>query len=151
MNLAGPTSCEQHRAGWWASVRRASADIKLAHSVFALPFAILGACLATPALGGQPPPGAWRTFAYQLLVVVLCMVFARTWAMLVNRLADRGYDARNQRTAARAIASGRLALDRARLITGAAALGFIACCALFLLFNNAWPIALDRLISKISF
>ncbi|MEL6797057.1 MAG: 4-hydroxybenzoate octaprenyltransferase, partial [Planctomycetota bacterium] len=53
-------------------------DIKLAHTVFAMPFAILGAALAF-----EPEPSAGR-IAIVLGLVVVCMVFARTWAMLVN-------------------------------------------------------------------
>jgi 4-hydroxybenzoate polyprenyltransferase len=68
-------------------IRSLAADIKLAHSVFALPFAILAAFLARPAIA---PPAR---FSGQLALVVLCMVFARTWAMLFNRLADRRLDA----------------------------------------------------------
>ena len=56
-------------------------DIKLSHSVFALPFAVLAGCLAWP----TGKSGAVWMFA----AVVACMVTARTWAMLVNRLADR--------------------------------------------------------------
>ncbi len=70
-------------------------DIKLAHSIFALPFAVYGTFLA------RHPGAIWSTFAGQLGLVVLCMVAARTWAMVVNRLADRRIDAQNPRTAGR--------------------------------------------------
>jgi 4-hydroxybenzoate polyprenyltransferase len=121
-----------------AAVRTAAADIKLAHSVFALPFALLGAVLARP--GSMP----WPAFAGVLALVVVCMVCARTWAMMVNRLADRGIDARNARTARRALASGRLDLRAAGAITLGAALTFIAACSLFGLLNaNWWPLALS--------
>ena len=70
----------------------AARDIKLAHSVFALPFAILGAALAADF--SQSPVH----LALQLVLIVLCMVAARTWAMLVNRLADARIDAKNPRT-----------------------------------------------------
>ena len=59
----------------FARLRLAFADIKLAHSVFALPFALLGAFLA------RPPRQEWARFAAQLALVVVCMVAARTWAM----------------------------------------------------------------------
>ncbi len=123
-------------------MRLAALDIKLAHSVFALPFAILGAFLATPALRPGATGSAWRAFAGQGALVVLCMVCARTWAMLVNRLADRDFDSRNARTSRRIIASGALPLARARAITLGAALAFVACCAGFLTFDNAWPLIL---------
>ncbi len=65
--------------------------IRFSHTVFALPFA-LGALVV--AANGQP---ALRT----LLLVVTCMVFARTAAMLFNRLVDWSLDQRNPRTASR--------------------------------------------------
>lgn len=138
--------------GWFSSLKLAALDIKLAHSIFAMPFAILGAVLATPVLrAGQPTDlerragldASWRTFCIQLGIIVLCMVFARTWAMLVNRLADRRFDQANARTARRLIASGALPLARARAITLATALAFIAATALFLIFHNPWPLSLS--------
>lgn len=126
-----------------AGFAAALGDIKLAHSVFALPFALLGAFLATPATAPDPPAHAWPRFAGQLALVVACMVAARTWAMLVNRIADRRFDAHNERTARRAIPSGRSTARDATLVALAAAAAFIACCALFLaFFSNPWPIAL---------
>lgn len=119
----------------------AAADIKLHHSVFALPFAVLGAFLARPAASTA------GRFAGQLALVVACMVAARTWAMLVNRLADAGFDAANPRTARRAVASGRLSVRDARVLAAAAALAFVACCGLFwVLFTNPWPVALSPLV-----
>jgi 4-hydroxybenzoate polyprenyltransferase len=121
-----------------AAVRTAAADIKLAHSVFALPFAVLAAFLA------RPDAMSWRTFAGVLALVVLCMVCARTWAMMVNRLADRRIDAQNARTARRAIASGRLSVRDARLVTAGAAAAFVVSCALFgVLHANWWPLILS--------
>jgi 4-hydroxybenzoate polyprenyltransferase len=70
--------------------------IKIEHTVFALPFALLGAMLAA---GGWPP---WRTVFW----VVVAMVGARSFAMAFNRLADRRIDAENPRTASRAIPAG---------------------------------------------
>lgn len=134
---AAPTS-----PGWLSSLRLAAADIKLAHSVFALPFAILGAFLATPYLHGTPLH--WPTLTGQLTLIVLCMIFARTWAMLVNRLADREFDKANERTARRLIASGTLPISRARAITLACALAFIATTSgFFILFHNPWPLILS--------
>src|SRR5512142_691009 len=72
--------------------------IKVAHTVFALPFALMGAFLAA---GGFPP---WRTVFY----VVLAMVGARSAAMGFNRLADAEIDARNPRTKDRAIPKGQV-------------------------------------------
>ncbi|MFG0327817.1 MAG: UbiA family prenyltransferase, partial [Phycisphaerales bacterium JB037] len=124
--------------GLAGSIREAAGDIKLAHSVFALPFALLAAVMAF-----EPQPKAGRVVGVIALVVV-CMVLARTWAMLFNRIVDRDIDAQNPRTDRRAVASGRLPVRSARAIAGASALGFIAACAMFwVFFDNAWPIALS--------
>ena len=72
--------------------------IKWEHSVFALPFALTGAVLAA---NGVPAP---RT----LLLIVVCMVSARTAAMAFNRLVDSDIDRINPRTAMRAIPAGLL-------------------------------------------
>jgi 4-hydroxybenzoate polyprenyltransferase len=70
--------------------------IKFSHTVFALPFALTGALLAA---GGFPT-------LQQILWIILAMVGARTAAMAMNRLIDAGIDARNPRTAGRAIPAG---------------------------------------------
>ncbi|HXZ10467.1 MAG TPA: UbiA-like polyprenyltransferase [Paraburkholderia sp.] len=75
--------------------------IKFEHSVFALPFALVGALLAARAGGGFP---TWR----QILWIVVAMVGARSAAMTMNRVADREYDRRNPRTANRALPAGEL-------------------------------------------
>lgn len=72
--------------------------IKWEHSVFALPFALCGAMLAS---GGLPT-------AHQLLWIVVAMVGARSAAMAFNRLADASIDAANPRTRARALPAGHL-------------------------------------------
>ncbi len=119
-------------------LRLAAADIKLAHSVFALPFAVLGAFLARPEGTG------WGRFVGQLGLVVVCMVAARTWAMLVNRLADRTFDAANPRTQRRVLASGRMSARDAATVAGGSAAVFIAACGLFwALFGNPWPLILS--------
>lgn len=116
------------------TLRTALGDIKLAHTVFAMPFAILGAALAF-----EPEPGAARV-AVVLALVVVCMVFARTWAMLVNRLADARFDAANPRTAGRAVAAGRLGVRQGWFVALGSALLFCVTAALFWpLTGNLWP------------
>lgn len=84
--------------------------IKFSHTVFALPFALLGFFLGTL----EAPGGfSWRL----LLLVVLCMVFARSAAMAFNRYLDRDIDGRNPRTAQREIPAG--------IISARSALGFV--------------------------
>ena len=133
---AAPTQSLRFPLG--SRLRTAAGDIKLAHSVFAMPFAVFAAFLA------RAPGSPWPRFAGQLALVVVCMVCARTWAMMVNRLTDRRFDAANPRTARRAVASGRLSVRDASLFTAAAAAAFVAACALFfVLFKNPWPLALS--------
>ncbi len=74
--------------------------IKIEHTLFALPFAFLGAVLAANGL-----PTSW-----QLLWIVVAMVGARSAAMAFNRIADRSFDARNPRTASRALPAGLLSV-----------------------------------------
>ena len=74
--------------------------VKIGHSVFALPFALASAALAMRAEGG------WSTRT--ALWIVFCAVMARTAAMAQNRLVDARLDARNPRTASRALPAGRV-------------------------------------------
>ena len=153
-----PPSARPAAKGSLASkVAIAFADIKIAHSVFALPFALLAAFLAGPGRAmiahrnmvaetaeGETPSEfdfGWFHFAVKLGLIVLCMVFARTWAMLVNRIADRKLDAENPRTKQRAFAAGRLsAADGLLMLAGSAGL-FITACSMFTVFyDNLWPL-----------
>ena len=119
-----------------STVRALAADIKLSHSVFALPFALLAAFLAGTHAGAID----WSRFAGQLVLIVLAMVFARTVAMLANRLLDARIDKDNPRTAGRAIPSGRVAPGAAAAALAVCALGFMAVCVAFgLLYGNWWP------------
>ncbi|MCE9619822.1 MAG: putative 4-hydroxybenzoate polyprenyltransferase [Planctomycetes bacterium] len=122
------------------AIREAARDIKLHHSVFALPFALLAACIAA-----RTPSGiAWDQFAILLALVCVAMIAARTTAMLANRIADAGIDARNPRTSGRAIPSGRLLLAQAKLMAAASALLFFAACGAFgVLRGNWWPLMLS--------
>lgn len=92
--------------------------IKFEHTVFALPFALMGAFLARR---GIPP---LVTFGW----VVLAMVGARTCAMGFNRLVDLDYDRRNPRTADRALPAGAVTPSEAWLMVGLAAVLFFFAC-----------------------
>lgn len=117
----------------------ALSDIKLAHSVFALPFAILGAFLVAPYKSDAPEHGInWTAFLGMLPLIILCMIFARTWAMLVNRVADSKIDADNDRTKNRAFASGALSLKDGYFLLAASALGFILTATSFGFFYTNW-------------
>jgi len=130
-----------------SSIALIAADIKIAHSVFALPFAILAAVMAAPDGGSEKPvlrftysPEARNTFALQVSLIILAMVFARTVAMLANRWLDRKIDASNPRTAGRALPSGRLSPVTALGIAIGCAAAFMFICAMFgVLFDNWWP------------
>ena len=94
--------------------------IKIEHTLFALPFAFLGAVLAA---GGLPTP-------WQILWIVIAMVGARSAAMAFNRLADRNIDARNPRTALRALPAGLLSVGFVWAFTIVAAALFLLAAAM---------------------
>ncbi len=109
--------------------------IRFSHTLFALPFALLGAALAAFA------PGAPRPRLQDWLGILLCMAAARSAAMAFNRLADRSYDALNPRTANRHIPAGRLTARSVLVFTIASAAAFIAATLLF--WPNRWPLYLS--------
>ena len=84
--------------------------IKFEHSLFALPFALVGALLAARAGGGLPA-------VRQIFWIIVAMVGARSAAMTMNRIADIEYDRRNPRTASRALPAGELSLGFAWTFT----------------------------------
>src|SRR5258708_19179356 len=90
--------------------------VKLPHTLFALPFALLGLLVAS-----QTHPITWRTLA----LVVLAFTCARFVALGFNRIADRELDARNPRTRARELPSGRLTLRQAWVAVVGAGVGFL--------------------------
>lgn len=121
---------------WTRRINLALADIKLAHSVFALPFAILATFLVAPRttdnrIDFTDLPGT-------LTLIILAMVFARTWAMLVNRVADASLDAENARTMNRAFASGSLSKRDGFLLLTATAAAFVVTTAGFGVFYDNW-------------
>ncbi len=81
------------------SIKHYFSLVKFSHTVFALPFAVIGFFLGVEYLGASPD---WSLF----LKVVLCMIFARSAAMGFNRYIDRRFDEKNARTAIREIPSG---------------------------------------------
>ncbi len=112
--------------------------VKLSHSVFALPFALLGAFLAGRNIEGRGMP-QWG----QLGLVVICMVAARSVAMTFNRIVDANIDARNPRTASRPLPAGRLSLTMGWAMLSVSAILFILACLGFAFFyGNRWPIIL---------
>jgi 4-hydroxybenzoate polyprenyltransferase len=107
----GQTFGGESRLGRWASF------VKLPHTLFALPFALLGVLAAS-----FTQPVGWRLVA----LVVIAFSAARWAAMGFNRIADREYDARNPRTANRELPRGAISLREAWISVIAASLAFIA-------------------------
>lgn len=108
--------------------------IKFSHSVFALPFALFAAFLAAD---GLPHWG-------QILLIVWCMVAARSVAMTFNRVADAAIDARNPRTAGRAIPAGEIGAGAAWLFLAACAVAFfLGAAGFWILDENPWPLYLS--------
>ncbi|MBU0639641.1 MAG: putative 4-hydroxybenzoate polyprenyltransferase [Planctomycetes bacterium] len=116
----------------FANVRTWGEMIKLSHSVFALPFALLGTFLAA-----RPQRPEWG----QLGLIVVCMVAARSAAMTFNRICDASIDARNPRTAGRHIPRGLIGRGAAWAFwAGAAALFALGCAGFWQLYANPWPL-----------
>jgi len=123
-------------------VRNYLSLIKFSHTIFAMPFALIGFFLGLVYLGasleffqsrsgsgyriGYPDIG-WQQTGIKFLLVILCMVFARSAAMAFNRYLDRSFDAKNPRTAIREIPSGILEANNVLLFTIANCLLFIVC------------------------
>jgi len=94
--------------------------IKFSHTIFALPFALIGFSLAIQSGKAQ---FSWE----KLVLVILCMLFARSAAMAFNRYIDRTFDAKNPRTAVREIPSGTISPASALTMVIVCCLAFITC------------------------
>jgi len=99
--------------------------IKFEHSIFALPFAMIGMMWGSRHAFGEAWPG-WRVFG----LIVVAMVSVRSAAMAYNRIADRDIDALNPRTKTRAIPSGLLKLSQVNLFFFASCIIFFTAAAL---------------------
>lgn len=107
-----------------ARLRVYASFVRFSHSVFALPFALVGALLATRVV-------AWEWM--RLVWIVAAMVTARSAAMGFNRLADAQFDARNPRTSMRELPQGRMSRTEA--------IGFVVMSSL-LFVASTWPLGL---------
>jgi 4-hydroxybenzoate polyprenyltransferase len=111
--------------------RRFASLVKIEHTVFALPFAYIGALLAV----GDIPSG------HDLVWITVAMVGARSLAMGLNRLIDREIDARNPRTATRELPAGLLSRVQVTAFCAAAfAVYLLACFQLDPIVRWLWPI-----------
>lgn len=111
--------------------------IKFSHTIFAMPFAFIGFFLGifhyTSIVPGWhkmifPLQLDWDFLITKLILIILCMVFARSAAMAFNRYLDRNFDAKNPRTAIREIPAGVIKANNALLFTLINSLLFVACC-----------------------
>ncbi|MEW4570445.1 UbiA-like polyprenyltransferase [Tautonia sp. JC769] len=130
-------STDARSTGVWAKLADILGMIRFSHTLFALPFALLGAAMAVldPRGGADAGPKEW-------IGILLCMVTARSAAMAFNRLVDRRIDANNPRTATRHLPSGRLSVRSVAVFTVVNAVLFIGATALFLP-ENRWPMVLS--------
>jgi 4-hydroxybenzoate polyprenyltransferase len=114
------------------TVRHLLELIRFSHTLFALPFALLAAVMAwhLQVVRSQEVGG-----------ILLCMVTARSFAMAMNRLADRKLDADNPRTSGRHLPSGILSVPQVTVFAIICALGFVA--STFLFLPNRLPLYLS--------
>jgi len=111
--------------------QRFFALVKFEHTIFALPFAYVGALLA---VDGVPT-------AHDLLWITVAMVGARSLAMGLNRLIDAGLDARNPRTARRELPAGLLSVTQVVVFCLASlAVFLVSVYQLSPLVQKLWPI-----------
>ncbi len=117
------------------TIRHLLEMIRFSHTIFALPFALLSALLAW-----QDEPFRW----VDLVGILICMVFARSFAMAFNRLVDARIDGKNPRTATRHLPAGKLSATVVWLFLLANALAFLGSTAIFYLREpaNPWPLIL---------
>ena len=100
-----------------ARLRTYASFVRVSHSVFALPFALVGGLLAMRNTGFD-----WT----RVIWIVCCMVTARSAAMGFNRVVDAAFDARNPRTANREIPTGRMTRREGWLFVTVSSALFIA-------------------------
>lgn len=118
------------------SIKNYLSLIKFSHTIFAMPFALIGFFLAYFSLSYSKMPG-WHSTIYpdgfltsmivKLALVILCMIFARSAAMAFNRYLDRHFDALNPRTAIREIPAGIINEKNALIFTIVNCILFVAC------------------------
>jgi 4-hydroxybenzoate polyprenyltransferase len=114
--------------------------VKFSHTIFALPFALIGFALGMYALlfsgiawwgsspfGGESPT-LKRILIEKFILVIICMVTARSAAMAFNRYLDRQFDAKNPRTAIREIPAGIISPNSALRFTILSCVLFLTAC-----------------------
>ena len=119
-----------------SSVKNYLSLIKFSHTIFAIPFAVIGFFLGVYRYPQMYSPG-WHTLIYPnnswnkmfilFCLVMLCMITARSAAMAFNRYLDRQFDAKNPRTAIREIPAGIISEKNALFFTILMCILFIIC------------------------
>jgi 4-hydroxybenzoate polyprenyltransferase len=106
--------------------------IKFSHTIFAMPFALIGFFLGYKKImnhnGPADPFSVNEYLIKQFILVILCMIFARSAAMAFNRYLDRHYDALNPRTAIREIPKGIITANNALAFTIVSCFLFLVSC-----------------------
>jgi 4-hydroxybenzoate polyprenyltransferase len=117
--------------------------VKFSHTIFAMPFALIGFFLGIKDLERIPWVKVYKFWELTVLqktkllfyhqwwlfiLVIGCMIFARSAAMAFNRWLDKHFDAKNPRTAIREIPAGVIKANNALFFVIANCLLFIACC-----------------------
>jgi len=124
----------------WLKFQRFLELIRFSHTIFALPFALLASYWAW--IVPSPIPEIPVRFGWSYgLGILLCMVFARSFAMAVNRLLDRKWDGENPRTANRHLPAKLLGVSEVVWFALLCGVLFIASCMLFL--PNRLPLILS--------
>jgi 4-hydroxybenzoate polyprenyltransferase len=103
------------------SVKNYLSLVTFAHTVFAMPFALIGFFIGLRTMHYQTYKPWWEL----LILVLLCMIFARSAAMAFNRWLDAEFDAKNPRTAVREIPSGIISKRNAMFFVVASCIGFV--------------------------
>lgn len=119
-------------------LRTYASFVRFSHSVFALPFALAGALLAS-----RFAPWSWSRLGW----IVVCMVSARSAAMGFNRLVDADHDARNPRTDMRELPRGVLTRRQASVFVAFWSVVFVAGAAAL----GRWPLLLSPVALVIVF
>ncbi len=133
-------SCDKPILSFGQRVAVLTRDIKVSHTVFALPFALLATFMASASVGRLPGLAA-------VGLIVVCMVSGRTAAMIANRFLDASLDRVNPRTRGRAIPSGRLSRQFVFVAGCLSAVVFVAGAGGFWMLDaNPYPLILSPFV-----
>ena len=121
INNPGSKPLETSKTAFGAGVLNYFSLVKFAHTIFAMPFALIGFFYGLKMVNYEISRSWWLLF----LLVILCMVFARSAAMAFNRWLDAEYDAKNPRTSIREIPGGIISKRNAMIFVVFNCLSFV--------------------------